>query len=417
MPTILLRRLIALLAIAAPSIAFRFTGFTLSPVLALVVFGVAVVAASFILAWAAEAAQKDISGALAIAILALIAVLPEYAIDLYYAFRSGTDPQYEQFAAANMTGSNRLLLGLGWPLIIFLSLYVAGRAAKSSGINGKSLPRVLHLPGNSRLDVGVLAIVTVIAIAVPIMARISLWVGALLILAFVAYLWRASRVPDAGEEEFIGMAAHIADMPRDRRRTTVVSMFIGAAAIILSSAEPFAEALIESGHTLGIDSFLLVQWLAPLASEAPEFIIAVLFALRGMGAAALGTLIASKINQWTLLVGSLPIAHYLGGGGTHLSLNPRQVEEFVLTASQTVLGVSIIIGMRVHRLSALALVLLFAVQFAVPDTTGRYILSGIHLAIALVLFVAHRRAILPALATPFRRNLADPVEWRRNADR
>ncbi|WP_437386793.1 sodium:proton exchanger [Plantibacter flavus] len=407
MPPALLRRILLCLTIAAPAIAFRITGFAPNPVLDLVVFGAAVVAASFVLAWAAEAAQKDISGALAIAILALIAVLPEYAVDLYYAFRSGSDPAYEQYAAANMTGSNRLLLGFGWPLVVFVALFVARRAAKARRASGKALPRVLQLPGSSRLDIGVLAVVSVIAFAIPLMGMIALPFGILLILIFAAYLWRAGKVPDdGGEEEFVGAAALIADLPTRRRRITVIAMFLGSAAIILSSAEPFADALVQSGGSLGIDSYFLVQWLAPLASEAPEFIIAVLFALRGMGAAAIGTLIASKINQWTLLVGSLPVAHAFGGGGFDLALDARQIEEFVLTASQTVMGVAILVSLRFHRWSAIALVALFAVQFFVTDTSGRYVLSIIHLAIAAVVLFVHRREILPTITAPFRRSAA-----------
>lgn len=409
MPVPLLRRLALLLLIASPAIIFRFTGFAPHPVLDLAVFGAAVVAASFILAWAAEAAQKDISGALAIAILALIAVLPEYAVDLYYAFRSGTDPAYEQFAAANMTGSNRLLLGFGWPLVVLVALYVARRVAKSRGETGKGLPRMLQLPGSSRLDIGVLAIVAVLAFVIPLMGQIAIWFGLILIAIFIAYLWRASRVPDEEEEEFVGMAAHIVEMPQRPRRVTVISMFVGAAAIILLSAKPFADALVDSGSALGIDSYFLVQWLAPLASEAPEFIIAVLFALRGMGAAAIGTLIASKINQWTLLVGSLPVAHFFGGGGGDLTLDARQIEEFVLTASQTVLGVAIIIALRFHRWSAIALAALFTVQFAVTDTTGRYILSAIQILIAVGVLIVHRRHIIPTVTAPFRRSSPDCV--------
>jgi len=398
------------LAIATPAMVLRILGLAPHPVLDLVVFGAAVVAASFMLAWAAEAAQKDISGALAIAILALIAVLPEYAVDLYYAFRSGSDPAYAQFAAANMTGSNRLLLGFGWPLVVVVALVVARRAAAARGVSGRGLPRALLLPASSRLDIGVLAIVAVLAFAIPLTGMIAMWFGLLLIAIFIAYLWRASKVPDTGEEEFVGMAAHIVRFPQRPRRILVVSMFVVSAAIILASAEPFAEALVESGGSLGIDSYFLVQWLAPLASEAPEFIIAVLFALRGMGTAAIGTLIASKINQWTLLVGSLPIAHFFGGGGLDLALDSRQVEEFVLTASQTVMGVAIIVALRFHRWSALALVALFAVQFVVTDTSGRYVLSAIHLVVAVVLFWVHRRDILPALTAPFRRSLPEPAD-------
>lgn len=403
MPAALVRRIILCLAIATPAVAFRLTGFAPDPVLDLVVFGAAVVAASFLLAWAAEAAQKDISGALAIAILALIAVLPEYAVDLYYAFRSGSDAAYEQFAAANMTGSNRLLLGFGWPLVVIVALVVANR-----GRVRRDPARVtaLVLPRSSRVDVGFLAILAVVAFAIPLLGHIPVWFGALLILGFALYLWRAGQAHDDGPEEFVGPAKLIADMPTRGRRVTVVALFAVAAAIILACAEPFAEALVASGTSLGIDSYFLVQWLAPLASEAPEFIVAVLFALRGMGAAAIGTLIASKINQWSLLVGSLPVAHLLGGGGADLPLDARQIEEFVLTGTQTLLGVAIIVALRFPRWSAIALAAIFALQFVVTDTTGRYVLSGVQAALAAIVLVVHRRDILPTLAAPFRRREA-----------
>ncbi|HBF53814.1 MAG TPA: sodium:proton exchanger, partial [Afipia sp.] len=59
---------------------------------------------------------------------------------------------------------------------------------------------------------------------------------------------------------------------------------LAACGIILWSAAPFAEAMIEAGRALGINEFLLIQWLAPLASEAPAVSIAVLFVLRGRAA-------------------------------------------------------------------------------------------------------------------------------------
>ncbi|MGN7190408.1 sodium:proton exchanger [Curtobacterium sp. UCD-KPL2560] len=397
-------RIALCVVLALPAVVFRVGGLAPNPVVDLLVFGGAVVAASFLLAWAAEAAQKDIAGALAIALLALIAVLPEYAVDLYYAFRSGSEPAYEQFAAANMTGSNRLLLGFGWPLVVVISLLVARRYVRVGALPAAAT-KVLRLEQSSRLDIGFLALLALVAFLIPAMGSIPVWFGVLLLAAFAAYLWRASQVPDGDDdEELVGMAGNIAAMPQRARRWTVVALFVVAAAVILASAEPFADALVQSGSALGVDSYFLVQWLAPIATEAPEFIVAALFALRGMGGAAIGTLIASKVNQWSLLVGSLPIAHVLGGGTTGgLPLDARQVEEFVLTASQTVLGVAIIVALRFHRWSAIALLALFAVQFVVTDTSGRWVLSGVHVAVALVVLWVQRAAVLPTLAAPFRR--------------
>ena len=122
--------------------------FNSSPCLGLLVYGGAVVGASFVLAWAAEAAQIDVSGSLAVAVLAVIAVLPEYAVDLYYAYTAGHVPEYTQYAAANMTGSNRLLMGLGWPVVVLVSVLVARRA---SGRKARRTGARRQQPGGDRL--------------------------------------------------------------------------------------------------------------------------------------------------------------------------------------------------------------------------------------------------------------------------
>ncbi|MFC7585078.1 sodium/calcium exchanger protein [Nonomuraea antimicrobica] len=205
----------------------------------------------------------------------------------------------------------------------------------------------------------------------------------------------------------MGPAARIGALPRRARRVTVVALFAFAAAVILASAEPFAQGLIATGRELGVDEFLLVQWLAPLASESPEFIVAILFAVRGKGDDAIGTLISSKVNQWTLLVGTLPIAYLLGGGGAGgLQLDARQIEEFVLTAAQTLLGVAALLALRFPRWAAWSLLGLFAVQFVLPGQEARYVLCGVYLALALAALVRNRRHIVPTLAAPFRRGIS-----------
>src|SRR4051794_5952121 len=79
------------LAVAAmvPGLVARFSPGHLEPVVGAVLFGAAIIGAAFLLSWAAEAAQLDISAGLAIAILAFIAVLPEYAVDLVFARKGG----------------------------------------------------------------------------------------------------------------------------------------------------------------------------------------------------------------------------------------------------------------------------------------------------------------------------------------
>jgi cation:H+ antiporter len=57
-----------------------------------VVFGVGIVGAAFLLSWSAEVLQLDMSRGLALGLLALIAVLPEYIVDAAFAWKAAKDP-------------------------------------------------------------------------------------------------------------------------------------------------------------------------------------------------------------------------------------------------------------------------------------------------------------------------------------
>ena len=139
-----------------------------------------------------------------------------------------------------------------------------------------------------------------------------------------------------------------------------------------------------------------MQWLAPLASEAPEFLVAAVLALRGDGESALGTLLSSKVNQWTLLVGSIPLAWAAGGGHGGLPLDARQVEEVALTAAQTLLGFSLVCGLRLRTGAAWVLAALFALQLAFPQREVRLGFAAVYLLAGMVVLV-RERAHLPPL--------------------
>ena len=376
--------LVALLA-AVPGLILRLTGVELPPLVALVVFGAAVVGAAFLLAWAAEAAQRDISAGLATAVLAFIAVLPEYAVDLYFAYASGTRPEYAQYAAANMTGSNRLLLGFGWPVVAFVFAWGLHRRSETR--------RDLTLEPRRRVELRYLAAAGAYAFILPLLGRLSLLDSVVLLGLFALYIRRVAG-EEKSEPELVGVALDLAALPTRRRHAAVGGLFVAAAAFILAAAEPFAHALVDSGQALGLDEFLLVQWLAPLASETPEFLVAAMLALRGRQDAALGTLLSSKVNQWTLLVGSIPLAHFLGGGGLDLALDARQTEEFVLTAAQTLLGFAVLLDLRFRLREAATLLVLFALQFPFPQTEVRLGFSAVYLVAAGILVVRGRRAML-----------------------
>jgi cation:H+ antiporter len=191
--------------------------------------------------------------------------------------------------------------------------------------------------------------------------------------------------------ELAGPPASIATLPRRLKIAATAALFLFPAAVILASAEPFAEGLLAVGQRAGVDEFIMVQWIAPLASESPELMVAAIFALKANSSAALRILISSKLNQWTLLVGMIPLVYSisLGSAGV-LPLDGRQVEEILLTATQSALAIAFITRLHLSGSQAAVLLLLFMSQLFLTATAVRYVYSGIYLALTLAVFLRDR---------------------------
>jgi len=392
-----------LVAISAcvPAVVLLATGTSHdNPIQSLIYFGLAIVAAAFILGWIGEAAELDLSGGLAVSILALVAILPEYVVSIYFSWAAGKDPKMIEYATANLTGANRIVQGFGWPIVAMIAFFsVRAIKARKSGGDKKF---GIKLEEDTRSDLGFLIFGSIVMLIVPVSSAMHLLVGVLLVVIYCVYLWRVSG-SSREEPELEGTAAYVGALPKWGRRIFILAMLALAAVVIFLSAHPFGDSLIEAGKSLGIDEYILVQWLAPIASEAPEFTLAFLFAARGKEAAALAILISSKLNQWTLLAGSMPIAYVIGGGANAaLRVDGRGAEELWLTTAQTLLGVAILLTLRWGLGSSFLMLGLFLVS-VIPDETFRNILGGVHLVIAIWYFWINRALIMPTLRAPFKR--------------
>ncbi|MEN3314558.1 MAG: cation:H+ antiporter [Acidimicrobiaceae bacterium] len=416
------------LAIMVPGVGLRLLGTAVAHPLQAAAFGLAIVGAAFLLAWAAEVAQLDMSAGAAIAVLAFIAVLPEYAVDLVFAWKGGDAVQRFgsacqapgasgespcSLALANMTGANRLLIGVGWAMVVFVAWY----RWRARGRRG----RRIQLERSRSVELSFLAVACLYSLTLPLKRTITLVDAVVLIAIFVVYTVRISRAP-AEEPHLVGPAELIGTLPDRRRRIVVAVMFASAAAVILICAESFAESLVATGADLGISEFLLVQWLAPLASETPELLVAGLYAWRLNTDAGLGTLVSSKVNQWTLLVGTLPVVFALASGSHHgLPIVARQREELLLTAAQGVFAVAILVDLRFSVREGWALFALFWLQFllgavlpASVHGTELVVVSVVYLTIALALFARRRRSVghllADGLAAPYSELVGDGAE-------
>jgi cation:H+ antiporter len=258
----------------------------------------------------------------------------------------------------------------------------------------------------------VLLVATLYAFTIPFKDGLSLVDTVIFGALFAVYAWAAAKAP-SHEPELVGPAHVIGELPTGRRRLATVGLFLFAAAAIFLAAEPFAEGLVGTGLSFGIDEFLLVQWLAPLASESPEFLVAILFAWRGDAAAGMRAMVSSKVNQWTLLVGTLPLVYSIAlGRPGALPLDHRQVEELFLTSAQSLFAIVLIVGLSLSLRGGLALFVLFLAQLFITWEPARwaFAFAYIVLALGLLAFDASRRSALLRLPREARASVSSDPE-------
>jgi cation:H+ antiporter len=366
-------------ACTVPGVLARIGGAHLPPPLGIVVFGAGVMAAAFMLASAAEAAEIDVPPGLAVAGVAFVAVLPEFAIEVYFAFSGQVE-----FVTASLTGSTRLLLGfaVGMPALASFVLVRRGR------------PRVetVEIDQRRRLDLAVVAAASLYAPVIVLRGHLAWQDSLVLIGLYVLYMRRTSAGPPE-PPHLVGIAAELGNLPKRERKRWVAGIMAFSAAAVLISAEPFAHSVLLSGTAVGISPYLLVQWLVPLATETPELVIAFVLVTHERAGQAVAVLLSSAVSQWTLALGTLPLAYKAGVGVGPLPLLAREQIELVLTMGQGLLAVAMLVTLRLERRDATLMLVLYVAQLAIPSVALRAVAAVGYLVLAVDLFSSRRWAI------------------------
>jgi len=322
---------------------------------------------AFLVAWGAEAAQFMMSQGLALAILAWLQTLPEFAVEAVIAWDAGRNPERSHLAIANLTGAIRLLLGLGWPMIYFVFAYFGRR-------RGEQAPAIKLNPEHATEIVGLLP--PLLYFIVIVIKQSINWIDAVVLLSlYVAYLWALLRLPPH-EVEQLAEAPKVSQWAyrqRGWRRQAAIGGLLAAGGFLLYvTAHPFLESMIALAAMLGVSQFVLVQWVAPFLSEFPEKVSAFLWARRVTHAPmALMNMVSSNINQWTVLAAMIPLvygySHYHHTGTwAPFHFDAEQRLEIVLTLLQTALGIVVLANMEFDWFDASALFVLWLVQFLAP---------------------------------------------------
>jgi cation:H+ antiporter len=361
-----------------------------------ILYGLAILGAAFLLSWTTEAAEVDISKGLAVAVLAFIAVLPEYAVDASITWRAAKDPEIISLAVANMTGANRILIGLALPMIFFIfwrSLRNKKSSTESKASDASSPITILKMPRSTSIELILLLAAVLYSFILPLKGGITIIDTAILFSIFGGYLYLIGR-QTSESPDLMGPALLIGTLPTNKRRLSLILLFLFSAGIVFTAADPFAQGLEHTGEELGIDKFLLLQFVAPLASESPEFLVCGILAFRGHASLAMAALISSKLNQWTLLLGSLPLVFSASSGEiATLPLQDRQQLEVFLTAAQGLFAVALFMNLKLDMKASLSLVILFLIQAVLPYDEIRLAIGILYILLTFVLIYTRRNDI------------------------
>jgi cation:H+ antiporter len=345
----------------------------------------ALLAAAMMIAWAAESAQFFIAQGFALAILAWLQTLPEFAVEAVLAWE-----QQVRLLMANLTGALRLLTGLGWPMIYCTAaLFHRARRHKPLGSIALADEQCVEV-------VGLLAAMAYVFF-IWWKAALGLVDAGVLIAIYVAYLIILQRMP-ATEKEAVDdlgtIPRTVVTAGRASRTAAIALLFIGGGVIIYFTAEPFLAGLLAISAAFGIPNFVFVQWVAPFVSEFPEKVSAFYWARTvERSSTALMNMVSSNINQWTLLTAMLPITYSLSRGSpSPIPLDSQQELELLMTLGQVLLAALFLIEMRLVWWEAAGLFTLWFVQFALsPFAPGPgfwgFLATHIHRAVTVAYFV------------------------------
>ena len=324
----------------------------------------AVISSAMLIAWAAEAAQFLISQGLALAILAWIQTLPEFAVEGVIAWSAGKDPSKIHLVTANFTGAIRLLPGLGWPLIFFTA-FIFNKIKTGENI------KEIVLKKEHSLEVLALLPPLIYFVVIFLKGTFNIIDSLVLILLYSSYLYSLNKLPPQeveGVDELEPIPRSILRRKPLFRNSIIMGLFLAGGLILLFVAEPFLHSMLALAVTLGISEFVFVQWVAPFLSEFPEKVSAFYWARQVKKAPiALMNMVSSNINEWTMLAAMIPIVFSLSAGGVStIHFDEFQLTEILLTMVQSLLAFMLLLNMKYSWYEALGLFLLWAIQFARP---------------------------------------------------
>ncbi|MEM3671038.1 MAG: hypothetical protein QW767_04760 [Thermoprotei archaeon] len=256
-------------------------------------------------------------------LLGFLGTLPEYV----FVLKAVTLDQGE-IALGSAVGGNIVLFTLGIALLLAASIRRNRSQFKWQGF----------------LTDSTILVVTALVFLLDSFRRLySVYTGLFLIAAYMFYVQqtvskRAQSAPSASSN--ITGSPPVNRNPVSSVRIGVVLSLISIA-LTLTLVNPLINSVRSFSATIGVPEFLVASVLVPFADEFPEMVSTTLLAFRQGGnlATPAAGIVGSKVQNNTLLLGSMILASYIGR--TPLGASSMQAQlGVVFMAAATIMGLA-----------------------------------------------------------------------------
>lgn len=362
-----------------------------------------IIFAAVLIGYGADMLEMVLPGGVAIAIVALLQISPEFFVEwatvkraaleplfmtkidiLYYPFMLYRvvpfEPSFTHNAMANLYGANKLLVGFGPPLVFFV-YYFFSHTRKENYIE-------FHKIKSYSIFVMLFAILYnfIMYLKNSLMWYDSIFLIIIYIIS-VVYIGKmeikyekthSSETADKENEENESFFMRFLKRISKNKAGIVIAFNVYAIAfaflvfgggLLVHYSETFLEVLLEASVLAGIPTFFFIGYVAPFMSEFPEKLVAIGFAMKGEEDTAMINFLSSILSQLTLLTAMVPLVYsFYRGELTGIVFDHVQSQELLLVVAMVLFSLMMFFDLKFTIRETIMALGLFLWQFMFPDS-------------------------------------------------
>jgi len=346
-----------------------------------------IIFAAILIGYGAEILELVLPSGVAIAIVALLQICPEFFVEWATVKKAAFDPEFLHNAMANLYGANKLLVGFGPPLVFFV-YYFFSPSKKNSYIR-------LHKIKSYSIFVMIFAVMynTIIYLKNSLM-----WYDSIILTAIyfgsVYFIGRMEirynklktekgsaaeddddddngpKIEDSAVEKLLHKFVLAGEKVIAYRAYIAAFVLLASGgALLVGFAEEFLECLLHAATAAGISTFIFIGYVAPFMSEFPEKTVAIGYAMKGHEDTAMINFLSSILAQLTLLTAMVPLAYsYYKGCLTGIVFDPMQSQELLLVIAMMLFSLMLFLDLKFTVRETVLALGLFIWQFIFPES-------------------------------------------------